>query len=193
MSATIPAELCTAWFSTVVADPPWRYRDTINAKLVRQVQDAGYGSGKPAGRRGAEGHYPTMTTEQIKALPVIFVAKPNAHLYLWTTNAFMEDAHRVARAWGFLPKTILTWVKPRIGMGHYFRNTTEHVLFAVRGRLGTKVHNLRTDFSAPQPDRQHSRKPDRLLEIVEAASPGPYLELFARRSRDGWSCWGNEL
>jgi len=137
-----------------------------------------------------------MSTHQIKALGAGgtvsgFQASQDAHLYLWTTNAFMEDAHAVARAWGFLPRTVLTWVKPQMGMGSFFRNTTEHVVFAVRGSLPLNVKNQRTDFRAAR--RRHSEKPEEFFEIVERCSPGPYLELFARKRRENWVSWGLDV
>jgi N6-adenosine-specific RNA methylase IME4 len=94
-------------------------------------------------------------------------------------------------AWGFKFKTVLTWVKPGLGMGHYFRNNTEHVLFAVRGRLGLARHDVPTAFSFPR--RGHSEKPEEFYNLVESCSPGPYLELFSRSLRPGWTMWGDEI
>lgn len=181
-------------FSTIVADPPWKYQDRIHAARVRGVKVAEYGMGadKIRGRRGAEGYYPVMTTVEISALPVRAVAATDAHLYCWCTNAFVEQAHAVARQWGFEPRTILTWVKPGIGMGHYFRNNTEQVVFATRGRLPVLRRNCPTSFAAPK-SRKHSEKPTAFFDIVESMSPGPYLELFARTTRLGWTAWGNEV
>lgn len=180
-------------FSTITADPPWAYTDRVHAARVRGVQVAEYGMGadRIRGRRGAEGYYPVMTTEQIAALDVVRLAAPDAHLYLWTTNAFIEQAHHVARCWGFEPRTILTWVKPGIGMGHYFRNNTEHVVFATRGRLKVLRRNCPTSFNAPK-TKKHSEKPEEFFRIVESMSPGPYLEMFARADRPGWTLWGNQ-
>jgi N6-adenosine-specific RNA methylase IME4 len=146
--------ITTPIFRTITADPPWNYRDRVGPGL-------GMGADRIRGRRGAAGYYDLMSLEQIVALGAGgtvagFQASQNAHLYLWTTNAFMEQAHVVARAWGFLPRTVLTWVKPQIGMGHFFRNTTEHVVFAVRGSLPLHVKNQRTDFTAPR--GRHSEK-----------------------------------
>ena len=190
--ATMMIQLPAGPFTTIVADPPWAYRDKVHAARVRRVTEIGYGAEKIRGRRGAEGYYPVMSLEAISALPVKGIATENAHLYLWTTNAFIEPAHQIARVWGFEPRTILTWVKPGIGMGHYFRNNTEHVVFAVRGRLPVLRRNQPTAFHAPK-SKQHSRKPDEFYTLVESMSPGPYLELFARRSWDGWTSWGNEI
>ena len=178
-------------FACILADPPWQYRDKVHAARVRGVKAANYshGADKIRGRRGAEGYYPTMSVDAICALPVADVAAPDAHLYLWCTNAFIEQAHQVARAWGFTPNTILTWVKPGMGMGYHFRNNTEHVLFAVRGHLRTRRRDQPTAFLAPR-SKVHSEKPDRLYAIIERMSPGPRLELFARSVRRGWHGWG---
>lgn len=178
-------------FATIVADPPWKYRDKVHAARVRGVKEIGYGADKIRGRRGAEGYYPVMSNEEIAALPVGEVAAPNAHLYLWVTNAFVDVAFSLARGWGFEPRTMLTWVKPGIGMGHYYRNNTEHVVFAVRGKLGDARHNCPTSFVASK-SKIHSRKPEEFFKIVESMSPGPYLEMFARIPREGWEAWGNE-
>lgn len=156
-------------FTTIVADPPWRY-DNV------------------ATRGAAEDHYPTMTIEELCALEV--PAADNAHLYLWTTNGFLREAFDVMDAWGFTYKTTLTWCKPQIGMGNWFRNTTEHVLFGVRGKLPTNVNNKPTHFVADR--TRHSQKPDSFYDLVQLASPGPYFEMFARRRRFGWHVWGNE-
>jgi len=188
-------------FTTILSDPPWRYRDRVGPGL-------GFGADRIRGRRGAAGYYPTMSIEEIIAMyrPTLIVGgsrdrslaqlagheiADHAHLYLWTTNAFMVEAHRVAEAWGFRPRTILTWCKPRIGMGSYFRNTTEHVIFAVRGKLPVLRHDQKTHFDAPV--GRHSEKPAIVYDIIERMSPGPYLELFTRARRDGWTSHGDEL
>ena len=144
-----------------------------------------------------------MSADDIATLPVETAAEDRAHLYLWTTNAFMAEAHELAKAWGFVPKTIITWVKikqggerfgdVRIGMGHYWRNATEHVLFCVRGKpaLKTLRRNQPTVFFAER--SQHSAKPQEFYDLVEGMSPGPRLELFARTPRDGWAVWGDEV
>lgn len=175
----------------VAADPPWPYDDRL-----------------PGRGRGAAKHYDLMTVKDIGLLGLALRPKlaDNVHLYLWTTNAFLPEAWQVARLWGFNPKTLLTWVKTRsgsselparelsgrlqIGMGHYFRNCTEHVVFAVRGRLPPAHRGLPTVFFAPR--TQHSVKPDAAYEIFEAMTPpGPRLDMFARRRRPGWTAWGN--
>lgn len=167
---------------TIVCDPPWSYNDKLHSG------NTGFGK---RGIRGAANHYETATTAEIGLIPVGTWAENDAHLYLWTTNAFMEEAHALARQWGFAQKTILTWVKPQIGMGHYYRNSTEHVLFCVRGSLKVLRHDMPTHFVAPR--GPHSQKPDSFYDMVESMSPGPYLDVFARRHRMGWSVYGNEV
>jgi N6-adenosine-specific RNA methylase IME4 len=158
-------------FSTIVADPPWQY-------------------GNKATRGAAEDHYATMTIDELCDLPVVDQAAEAAHLYLWTTNGFLREAFTVMDAWQFSYKTVLTWVKPQIGLGNYFRNNTEHVLFGIRGGLGTNANDIPTAFQAAR--GRHSAKPGSFYDIVEKASPGPYLEMFARSQRFGWDSWGNE-
>ena len=174
-------------YRTIVADPPWQY-------LKSAVTE-----GKS--RLYAEDRYATMTMEKIAALPVREVAADNAHLYLWVTNPRLyHDRHDhqgttpydIMRAWGFDYRTTLTWVKGNgAGMGAYYRIDTEHVLFGIRGNApiapSNRVSNV---FYAPR--RGHSEKPEVFLDLVEQISPGPYLELFARRVRLGWQGWGEE-
>ena len=192
-----------AEFGTIVADPPWKYTKKPNRPKLR------------AGRGGtAEHHYPTMTTEEIAALPVLELAAPAAHLYLWVTNPVLTHqrpgtlgrttALEIARGWGFQPITLLTWVKtgrasdhaseepePAPGMGWYFRGCTEHVLFCVRGQAVIPAA-LREPNVFYAPRGRHSEKPDALMDMAERLSPAPRLELFSRRSRFGWESWGNE-
>ena len=164
-----PGPLPEGAFRTIVADPPWQY-------------------GNKATRGAAEDHYSTMTVENICELEVN--AADDAHLYLWTTNGFLNESFDVVKAWGFTYKTCLTWVKPQIGLGNYFRSSTEHILFGVRGKLPIEDRTLRNWFEAPR--GKHSAKPDSFYDLVEKASPGPYLEMFARRRRFGWESWGDE-
>jgi N6-adenosine-specific RNA methylase IME4 len=173
-------------YRTIVADPPWAYRSP--GQFVAPETEF-FGSAGSARRYGA------MNMAELQAITV--PAEDDAHLYLWTTNAFMVEAHDLARGWGFEPKTVLTWGKvqadgrPSMKMGHYFRGATEHVVFAVRGSL-----KLQTSEGLPTlylwPRLPHSVKPDAFYDLVEKASPGPYLELFARRARFGWEYWGDE-
>jgi N6-adenosine-specific RNA methylase IME4 len=132
-----------------------------------------------------------MTLDEIAALPVARLAEDAAHLYLWTTNGYLERAFEIARGWGFTPSTTLTWCKPPkgIGLGGAYSLTTEFCIFARRGSLAAN----RVDSSWWLWHRnRHSQKPEAFLDIVEQVSPGPYLEMFARRNRLGWDTWGNE-
>jgi N6-adenosine-specific RNA methylase IME4 len=174
----------TGRFRTIVADPPWFLPPTGPRT----------GNGWP----GSEGYcsvlpYPSMSIEEIKALPVEGNAADDAHLYLWTINRYIEDAYDVARAWGFEPSTLITWAKaPRgLGLGGPWVLTTEHVLFCRRGSLRAIG---RLDSTWYQWARgRHSAKPEEFFDLVERVSPGAYLELFARRRRPGWDAWGNEV
>ncbi len=177
-------------YTTVVADPPWRYKEPGQFVKPRS----------PLNCASAAARYPTMGLAEICELPVYRLLADNAHLYLWTTNSFMREAYDVAAAWGFRPKTILTWVKtckggeprrPSMRMGYYYRSATEHVLFCVRGSLRLTGPAAPTAFHFPR--LAHSVKPDGFLDMVEAQSPGPYLEMFARRTRPGWDAFGNEI
>jgi N6-adenosine-specific RNA methylase IME4 len=147
--------------------------------------------------RGAQRHYPLMKTREIAALDVASLAGANAHLYLWTTNNFLEDGLEVVRAWGFRYVTMITWKKQHIGLGQYFRGMTEHCLFAVRGSL---PYRTRADGKRAQgttfieADRtEHSVKPEKLREYAELVSYEPRIELFARHRSPGWDAWGNEV
>lgn len=156
-------------FSAIVIDPPWRY-DNV------------------ATRGAAEDHYPTMSLDELAALEL--PAADDSHLYLWVTNGFIREGFDLLEAWGFTYKTILTWCKPQIGLGNWFRNSTEHVLFGVRGKCPTLRNDVPTHFTANR--TRHSAKPESFYDIVESCSPGPWLEMFARRRRLGWHVWGNE-
>jgi N6-adenosine-specific RNA methylase IME4 len=136
--------------------------------------------------------YRTMTLDEIRALPVERWAEDDAHLYVWTVNKFVEETYGIVRAWGFQPSTLLTWCKAPmgVGLGWAYGLTTEYVLFCRRGSLPYKT---RVDSSWWQWKRgPHSAKPDAFLDMVEQVSPGPYLELFARRARFGWDYFGDE-
>lgn len=184
-------------FSCIVADPPWDYKTpgqigkTLEHRPNRDKGLSRHGAGSVA-------RYGAMTTDDLCALSVAGLSACNAHLYLWTTNGFMEDAYRVARAWGFDPKTIITWTKirqsdgqPSMKMGYYYRGATEHCLFCVRGSMRLRGPAAPTAILSPR--LPHSQKPDAFFELVETQSPGPYLELFARCKRAGWATWGNEV
>lgn len=170
-------------YATLVADPPWHLPPTGPRTGDGWPRAEGFSSVLP---------YPTMSLDEIKALPVEQLAADNAHLYLWTINRYLENVYDVARAWGFEPSTLITWAKaPRgLGLGGPWVLTTEHVLFCRRGTLKALS---RVDSTWHQwPRGRHSAKPEGFLDLVERVSPGPYLELFARRSRSGWETWGNE-
>ncbi len=164
-------------YTTIVADPPWALEWNANV-----------GNGR-SGRRGLP--YPTMTLEEICALSVNDLAERDAHLWLWTTATFLWDAPRVALSWGFRPTYTLTWAKPGIGVGGRFRHSAEFLLFCERGgALPIKRRDAGTWFGWPK--GEHSAKPDAFYDLVESVSPGPYLEMFARRARFGWDYWGDE-
>lgn len=147
---------------------------------------------------GLAGKYPTMSISELAALCVGEIASRDAHLWLWTTNSFMEEAHVLAKAWAFKPTTVLTWAKvkkgtrePSMKTGWWFRNATEHVLFCTRGRVDRKAPPLPTWF--PHERLPHSVKPQFFFDLARQVSPGPYVEVFARRRRPHWSAWGNEV
>jgi N6-adenosine-specific RNA methylase IME4 len=172
-------------FGTILADPPWRFQNR---------------TGKMAPEHRRLRRYGTMTLQDIVALPIADYAAPRAHLYLWTPNALLPWGLEVMAAWGFAYKGNLVWYKVRHdggpdgrGVGFYFRNVTELVLFGVRGSLRTRAAGRRQVNLFATRKREHSRKPDELYDLVEACSPGPYLELFARHRRDGWMQWGDEI
>ena len=133
-----------------------------------------------------------MTVEQIAALPVADLAEPDAHLYLWTTQRYLLPAHNVALAWRFQPMKVLVWCKPPTGfaMGGTYGNACEFILFCRRGSLAASERVPRDWWEWPR--TAHSAKPEAFLDMVERVSPGPYVELFARRDRLGWDTWGNE-
>jgi N6-adenosine-specific RNA methylase IME4 len=159
-------------FPTILADPPWDI-------LQRST-------------RGAHRHYPLMSTTQIAALPVGRLAAPDAHLWLWVTNATLFTGQAVMEAWGFTYRSCLTWVKPGLGLGSsYLRNNTEHLLLGTKGKAPVLYRSQPTWLFAPKQD--HSHKPEEQYAVIERCSPGPYLELFARRKRPGWHVWGNEV
>jgi len=137
--------------------------------------------------------YPQMTISEITALPVGAKAEKDAHLYIWTVNKYLEETYDIARAWGFKPSALLTWIKqPRgLGLGGTFCSNTEFILFCRRGTLAAK-RKVDTRWWG-WPRGKHSAKPEAFQSIVEQVSPGPYLEIFARRKRHGWASWGNEV
>ena len=160
-------------FQTIVIDPPWDWGDEGD---VNQ-----FGRAKP--------EYSTMPFDEIKNLPVNKIADENCHLYLWVTNRSLPKAFTLIDVWGFRYITCLTWCKPSIGMGNYFRGSTEQVLFAVKGSQPLKRHDVGTYFTAPRGDG-HSAKPDEFYRLVESCSYAPFIDIFGRKARDGWSVWG---
>jgi N6-adenosine-specific RNA methylase IME4 len=184
-------------YATILADPPWRY-NSPRAIVGNGGRGNKNGTASDIIQVDVSVHYNTMSVEELKALPVQNHVENNAHLYLWTTNSFMVEAHDIAASWGFKPKTILTWVKKqhsndKVSMktGYWYRSCTEHIIFAVRGSLRLIGPTVPTAFILPR--LPHSIKPDFFYELIETQSPGPYLELFARKSRDKWTSIGEEV
>jgi N6-adenosine-specific RNA methylase IME4 len=179
-----PGNLGSAPFGTVLADPPWRFANR---------------TGKVAPEHRRLSRYDTLSWKVVAVMPVAGVMARQSHCYLWVPNALVAEGLAVMEAWGFTYKTMLIWAKRRKdggpdgrGVGFYFRNVTEPVLFGVRGQLRTEAPGRRQVNMIETCKREHSRKPDELYPVIEACSPGPYLELFARYPRPGWSGWGNE-
>lgn len=172
-------------FATVLADPPWQFRNR---------------TGKMAPEHKRLARYPTLTLQEIKSLPVEGVVEDTAHLYLWVPNALLAEGMEVMQSWGFTYKTNLVWYKvrkdggpDRRGVGFYFRNVTEMLLFGVRGKgVRTLPPGRSQENIIVSRKREHSRKPDEQYTLIEACSWGPRLELFARGSREGWFSWGNQ-
>jgi len=159
-------------YSTILIDPPWDYAD--------QGDNDPYGRTRPT--------YNQMSFEEIKKLGIEKKAAKNAHLYLWITNrALMQGfGWTLCEEWGFRPITLVTWCKPSIGVGNYFRNNTEHLIFGVKGSLKLAKSNIGTWFEARRGPKGHSSKPPEIYSLIESCSPGPYLEFFSRTKRDGW-------
>lgn len=174
-----------ARFRTVLADPPWRFQNR---------------TGKMAPEHRRLSRYGTMPLDEIMELPVAQVVQDRAHLYLWVPNALILEGLEVMRRWGFTYKTHIVWYKTRKdggpdgrGVGFYFRNVTEMLLFGVRGKNNRTLGPGRTQTNIiATRKREHSRKPDEQYSLIERCSPGPYLEMFARYPRRGWDQWGNE-
>lgn len=159
--------------ATVYADPAWQY-------------------GNQGTRASTGDHYVGMSVDEICALPVESLAADDAHLHLWTTNAFLFESKRVMESWGFEYKSCFIWVKPQIGMGNYWRVSHEFLLFGIRGSAPFADRSLRSWGEFPR--RKHSAKPEEIRQLIERASPGPHrIELFGRRRAPGWYVWGNEI
>lgn len=161
-------------FPTIYADPPWQYRNRSS-------------------RAAAENHYPTLSLEDICRQPVAELVAPNAHLHLWTTNAFLADAFQVMKAWGFVYKSCFIWVKDKLGLGNYWRVSHEFLLLGVRGRLTFRERTVSSWRLCRR--TRHSRKPDAVRTLIEQVSPGPYLELYGREElpRSQWTVYGNAV
>lgn len=158
-------------YRTILADPPWD---------VQQF-----------GRRGAERHYPLMSVREVCRLDVVALAADDAHLWLWVTNATLFAGREVIEAWEFTYRSVLTWVKPVFGLGQYLRTASEHVLLGTRGKAPILFRSQPSWMFAPR--QEHSHKPEEQYAVIERCSPGPYLELFARRRQPGWHIWGNQV
>lgn len=173
-------------YKTIYADPPWQFENR---------------TGKVAPEHKRLNRYPTMPLEDIKALPVADIADEKSHLYMWVPNALLPEGIEVLRAWGFEYKANIVWEKVRKdgypdgrGVGFYFRNVTELLLFGIRGNKDNRtLAPARSQVNLLRAmKREHSRKPDEFIPLIEACSPGPYLEMFARGVRPGWDLWGNQ-
>jgi len=171
-------------FFTVLADPPWRFTNR---------------TGKVAPEHRRLDRYSTMSLDAIMAIDVRKVLAPNAHLYLWVPNALLPDGLKVMEAWGFRYVSNIVWAKRRKdggpdgrGVGFYFRNVTELLLFGVKGSMRTLAPGRSQVNMMETRKREHSRKPDEQYDLIEACSPGAYIEMFARHARSGWSVWGDE-
>ena len=172
-------------FGTILADPPWRFSNR---------------TGKVAPEHGRLRRYQTMSLEEICDLPIAQHAADKSHLYLWVPNALLQEGFEVMERWGFTYKTNLIWYKVRKdggpdgrGVGFYFRNVTEVILFGVKGKHRTRQPGRRQVNVLTSRKREHSRKPDEFYDIIESCSDGPFLELFARAPRPRWRQWGDEI
>lgn len=172
-------------FGTILADPPWRFQNR---------------TGKVAPEHRRLRRYHTMTLDEICEMPVTSHASQQSHLYLWVPNALLAEGLAVMKAWGFQYKSNIVWYKIRKdggpdgrGVGFYFRNVTEIVLFGIRGKLRTLQPGRSQVNLVSTRKREHSRKPDEMYDVIESCSPGPFLELFARTPRKNWVQWGDEL
>ncbi len=172
-------------YGTILIDPPWRFANR---------------TGKVGPEHKRLHRYETLSFEEIGALPVGKIGLPRSHLYLWCPNALLLEALTIMKAWGFTYKTNIVWYKVRKdggpdgrGVGFYFRNVTELVLFGIKGKIRTLPPGRRQVNVIATRKQEHSRKPEELYRIIEQCSPGPYIELFARDKVSGWTQWGDEL
>lgn len=158
-------------YKTILLDPPF---ETIQR-----------------GTYGACNHYPLMSVDEIRKMPIGELVDDAAHSWLWVSNSTLRIGFDLLEEWGFTPRSVFTWIKPRMGLGIYLRNATEHVLLGTRGKAPVKFRSQINWGIFPVQD--HSHKPEEIFDIIERVSPGPYLELFARRRRPGWDVWGDEI
>lgn len=158
-------------YGTLLIDPPWDIQQRGNYGAIR--------------------HYDLMTLDRIKAMPIQDLAADNSHCWLWVTNATLRHGFDVLEGWGFTPRSVFTWIKLRMGLGHYLRNCTEHILLGSRGNAPVRCRN-QINFGV-FPVQDHSHKPEEIHKIIERVSPPDYLELFARRCTPGWDVWSNEI
>ncbi len=172
-------------YGAILIDPPWRFANR---------------TGKMAPEHKRLHRYPTMSFEEIAALPVGEITLPQSHLYLWCPNALLAEALTIMKAWGFTYKTNIVWYKVRKdggpdgrGVGFYFRNVTELLLFGIKGKIRTLAPGRSQVNILISRKQEHSRKPEAVYDLIERCSPGPHLELFAREKVSGWTQWGNEL
>jgi N6-adenosine-specific RNA methylase IME4 len=167
-------------FSVLCADPPWKFGDKL-----------------PGAGRGAEKNYSCMTVDELCAFELPPLA-PDCYLFMWRVSSMVEEAYRVVRAWGFAPKSEIVWQKltatgkPWFGMGRTVRASHETAIIAVRGKPRPIARSVRSTFSAVALKEKHSAKPEAFYDIVESLAAGPYVELFARRQRAGWTCRGDQ-
>jgi len=176
VNGSLPLAEVPGRFRTIVVDPPWDWDDEGDASQ--------FGRGRH--------EYKAMSFEELLAFPLAEKAAKNCHLYLWVTNRSLPKAFSLAEAWGFRYVVCLTWCKPTFGMGNYFRGSTEHVLFCVRGSQALLRNDVGTYFMAAR-GKAHSAKPDEFFALVESCSPGPWLEVFSCAKRPGWVTWGAEV
>lgn len=185
-------------YPTIVVDPPWDHSDGTGFNYGAKAYG---GRHTPVAPKQTFPPYQHLSLEGIAALPVADLAAKDAHLYLWTTQRYLHESFHILEAWGFKVSATLTWCKKPMGfMGGAYRSSTEFCHFARRGSLKHKQQApqrwftwSRVGWTQSDPAAKHSRKPDAFLDLVESVSPGPYLELFARRKRIGWDSWGNEV
>ena len=175
----------TGHYGTILIDPPWRFQNR---------------TGKVAPEHQRLNRYATLSLPELKLLPIGELAAEKSHLYLWTPNALLPDAVELLKEWGFTYKTNIVWYKirkdggpDRRGVGFYYRNVTEMILFGVKGRLRTLAPARSQENMIVQRKREHSKKPDEQYDLITRCSPGPYLEVFAREAVSGWDVWGDQV